>query len=643
MLHERGALHLAQSGYLVQGGGDHGLAALGAVEGDGEAVRLIADALHQVQRLRGAWEHDRVVVIRQPQLLQALGDSGHVHIGNTQIAQGGGCGSHLGRTAVHEHEVRRVGKGLRLGGGGVNLPGARGRLGALGLLGQVPLETAGDDVVHAGGIVAGGVPGDAVGAVGLLGGHAVFEDHHGGDHVRTLHVRNVVTFDAQQRVGKLKGRLQLHEGGAAGGEVTGAPALVQGEGLAGVFGDGLHEFGLVAALRNGDFHGAATHLRKPGCQLFLVLGLHRHEHGARNIVAVQAFGAATLLGGQADRDIAVHAGEQLLDELRVGAVVHLFHDPAALASDSAAAHEEHLNGCLEVVLDVGEEVGIHGRAEHHGVSLESLGECRNVVAEHCGAFKVHLGGGFLHLLGQQLDVLLGASTHEAGQAAGQFAVVFGADFAHAGRRAFVDVAEQAGASAVLGTLEHAIRAGAHREDGQQGIQRFTDGPHLRVRAEVAHTLAALTAGDHCARVHVVDGHGQVRVGLIVAEGDIKARRVLLDPGVLQVQGLHLAGHHGPLDAGGGVHHRVGFGSQRLGRGEVAIEAVAQVLGLAHVDDAPVGVTEPVDARVGGNFSGGGAVAGGLCHGCFLLGRGRTYDKPRILRLPRVRAHAWMRG
>ena len=214
-------------------------------------------------------------------------------------------------------------------------------------------------------------------------------------------------------------------------------------------------------------------------------------------------------------------------------------------------------------------------------------------------------------------------------------MVLGADFAHAGGRALVDVAEQAGASAVLGALEHAIRTGAHRKDGQQGIQRLADGPHLRVRAEVAHALVALTAGDHGTRVHVVDGHGQVRVGLIVAEGDVEARRILLDPGVLQVQGLHLAGYHGPFDAGSGVHHRVGLGSQRLGRGEVAVEAIAQVLGLAHVDDAPVGVTEPVDARVGGNFSGGRTVAGGLCHGCFLLGRGRIDDKPRILHRPRA--------
>ena len=465
MLHERGALNLTQSGYLVQGGGDHGLASLGAVEGDGEAVRLIADALHQVQRLRGAREHDRVVIVRQPQLLQALGDSGHVHIGNTQIAQGGGCGGHLGRTAVHEHEVRRVGKGLRLGGGGVNLPGARGRLGALGLLGQVPLEAAGDDVVHAGGIVAGGVPGDAVGAVGLLGGHAVFEDHHGGDHVRTLHVRNVVTFDAQQRVGKLKGRLQLHEGGAAGGQIAGTAALVQGQRLARVLGDRLHELCLVAALRDANLHGAAAHLRQPRRQLLLILGLHRHEHGTRNIVAVQAL-LGVLLGGEARRNIAVHLRDELLDELCVGAVVDLLHDPAALAADPAAAHEEHLNGRLQVVLSVGEQVGIHGRAEHHGVTLKRLSQRGNIVTKNRGALKVHISGGGLHFCGQLGDMLLSATTHKPGQPARQLAMLLGANLAHARRRALIDIAEQAGPATILRAVKHAVRAGTHRENAQ---------------------------------------------------------------------------------------------------------------------------------------------------------------------------------
>ena len=277
----------------------------------------------------------------------------------------------------------------------------------------MPLEAAGDDVVHAGGIVARGVAGNAVGAVGVLRGHAVLENDHGRDHVRALHVRNVVALDAQQRVGQFERLLQLHEGGATGGQVTGSAALVQGQRLARILGNRLHEFCLVAALRDANLHGTAAHLRQPGRQLLLILGLHRHEHGTRNIVAVQAL-LGILLGGEARRNIAVHLRNQLLDELRVGAVVDLLHDPAALAADPAAAHEEHLNGRLQVVLSVGEQVGVHGRAKHHGITLKRLSQRGNIVTKNRGALKVHLGGGFLHFRGQLRNMLLSATRHEPG-------------------------------------------------------------------------------------------------------------------------------------------------------------------------------------------------------------------------------------
>ena len=67
-----------------------------------------------------------------------------------------------------------------------------------------------------------------------------------------------------------------------------------------------------------------------------------------------------------------------------------------------------------------------------------------------------------------------------------------------------------------------------------------------------------------------------------------------------------------------MHHRVGLRAQRLRGRKIVVEAVAQVLRLTHVDDAAVGIAETVNTRVGGDFAGGGAVAGRLCHGYFLL-------------------------
>ena len=340
-----------------------------------------------------------------------------------------------------------------------------GRGVAFRLLCQVPFEAAGDDVVHAGGIVARGVAGNAVGAVGVLRGHAVLKDDHGRDHVRALHMRNVVALDAQQRVGQFERLLQFHEGGAAGGQITGTATLVQGQRLARVLGNRLHEFCLVAALRDANLHGATAHLRQPGGQLLLILGLHRHEHGTRNIVAVQAL-LGVLLGGEARRNIAVHLRDELLNELRVGAVVDLLHNPAALAADPAAAHKEHLHGCLQVILGVGEQVGIHGRAEHHGVTFKRLSQRSNIVAKNRGALKVHIGCGGLHFRGQLGDMLLSATRHKPGQPARQLAMLLRANLAHARRRALIDIAEQTRAATVLRAVKHAVRAGAHREHAQ---------------------------------------------------------------------------------------------------------------------------------------------------------------------------------
>ena len=78
-----------------------------------------------------------------------------------------------------------------------------------------------------------------------------------------------------------------------------------------------------------------------------------------------------------------------------------------------------------------------------------------------------------------------------------------------------------------------------------------------------------------------------------------------------------------------MHHRVGLRAQRLRGRKIAVEAVAQVLRLAHVDDAAVGIAETVNARVGGDFAGGGAVAGRLCHGYFLLALLGYRGHPRL--------------
>ncbi len=261
----------------------------------------------------------------------------------------------------------------------------------------------------------------------------------------------------------------------------------------------------------------------------------------------------------------------------------------------------------------GEDVGLGVFGKHHGVALEDAAQRGDVVAVAGGLLVLEPRDGVGHLALELLDEARALPAHELAELGGELLVVLGADPAHAGGRALVDVAEQAGPAGGFGALEHAHGAAAHREDAQQGVEGLADRLGRVERAEVLGVLALVPAHDLRARVGLPHGDREVRVGLVVAEDDVEARVVLLDPGVLQLQRLQLGAHHGPLDRAGGVHHRVGLGRQPRGVGEVGVQPGAQHLGLADVDDPPDLVAEAVDAGIQRDVPGLGSVALRVCH------------------------------
>ena len=163
------------------------------------------------------------------------------------------------------------------------------------------------------------------------------------------------------------------------------------------------------------------------------------------------------------------------------------------------------------------------------------------------------------------------------------------DAAHARGRALVDIAKQARTPLRLRTLKHTRRTRAHREDAQQLIDRLANRPHLRVRAEVPRP-GALTFACHLhAGKALPHRHRQVGVGLVVLKHDVETRIEFLNPRELQGQGLNLGTHDGPLHGTRGRHHLLGARVQVRQVLEVVGEAIAQVFGLADVDDAALRV------------------------------------------------------
>ena len=116
----------------------------------------------------------------------------------------------------------------------------------------------------------------------------------------------------------------------------------------------------------------------------------------------------------------------------------------------------------------------------------------------------------------------------------------------------------------------------------------------KVRAEVGGAVLAQAPRDVDARV-LLAGQLDVGVGLVVAQQDVEARLVLLDEVVLERQRFFFVVDQDVVDV-------AGFGDQRAGLdvgqpvvGEVAADAVAQVLGLADVDDPAAGVLVEIHA------------------------------------------------
>src|SRR5215469_8818284 len=158
---------------------------LRAVICDGEPVRLVANALKQVQALTGPRQDDRAVFPRQPHFLQPLGQAADRDVDDTQIFERADRGADLCRAAIDNQQVRRVGElaaRLRVAGRQLVRVGVRGRR----LLIQVPAEPPRDHLIDGSDVIGAINAPDREPAVLRLAGKAILEDDHRGDHVRAL-------------------------------------------------------------------------------------------------------------------------------------------------------------------------------------------------------------------------------------------------------------------------------------------------------------------------------------------------------------------------------------------------------------------------------------------------------------------------
>jgi hypothetical protein len=166
------------------------------------------------------------------------------------------------------------------------------------------------------------------------------------------------------------------------------------------------------------------------------------------------------------------------------------------------------------------------------------------------------------------------------------------DVVDTGGVAALDVVIEAGNSGVPARLRALARAVL--EDAIEDIERLPHLLRIRIGTEVGDAAPVPLAREHDAREVVLDGDGDVRKGLVVAQPDVERRPVPLDEVLFQVQRLDLAAGDDHLDVGDALR-KLRNCVPDVGRGlEVTAYAGPQRFGLANVEDVPPRVPEDVD-------------------------------------------------
>ena len=181
-------------------------------------MRLIANPLQQVKPFGVAGENHRVRLCRNPNLLQALGESDHRNVADAEFVEHPLSGIDLGGTAVHDVEVGRIGEPSGLLGEnlfcGIASPA----------LCDVARETAPGDFRNRGDIVgpaaAGCFPDGEVPIVGLTR-QAILEHHQRADHIGALHMTDIHALDPQRSIGQPQRLLNVLQRSRSRGEVAG--------------------------------------------------------------------------------------------------------------------------------------------------------------------------------------------------------------------------------------------------------------------------------------------------------------------------------------------------------------------------------------------------------------------------------------
>lgn len=533
---------------------DERLASFLPMERDGEAVHLVLNARQEVEQRRGGPQTDQQRRIAAVEFGRAVA----VILGQT--------GNRDVEPQRHEHLVDDA--HLPLAAVGDNQVG---EFASLGLQAAVAAE---DHLAHRGVVVGPLDRLDVEVAVLLARGTAVAEDDARGDGVRPLQVGVVEALDVARRPVEEQLLLEgIHQPlGMAFGILDFEVLELLGAVDAGALLREFEQFELLAPLGDGEGHPVEEQRR-------------RGEEGDDDLAGQLAAGQLLdhVLDGQRQHVALVGADPRRQTHGR---------DP----DDGAVTYAHEVAVGHIVVGQQREDVDIaNPRADNHrppGIVVQRV-EALLVALRH---LEAELGGRTLHL------------PLEVGAHGAQVALEHRDDHRDLLRILLLALGPDAGSPAVAQMVLQADRiappgdglgrevefAGAQRHHFADEIQHAVLHHHRAVGAEILRAVA-----DQLPRgLHPREGfapHDNPRIGLVVLEQDVVTGLERLDERVFEQQGVGLASHDDVADFDDLLHHHAHLGAVFAALHEVGRHALAQALGLAHIDDGPRPVDELVDA------------------------------------------------
>src|SRR5690606_6177962 len=128
--------------------------------------------------------------------------------------------------------------------------------------------------------------------------------------------------------------------------------------------------------------------------------------------------------------------------------------------------------------------------------------------------------GLLHLALETTDVRRRLSFEKSDQIFDDGPMLIGIHAADARGRTFADIPQKARPADLARTVEYTFGTTTNREHPEQLVERFANRPRMGIGPEISNAAPFRPAHHQNARILLVQGDCQVRIGLVVAVADV---------------------------------------------------------------------------------------------------------------------------